>query len=154
MANGLSATVCTSIGKSVLGFTSGTYAIPTVCAIALHTLPLGTSKAFANEWTTTNTNYARITIGVGASNWILASFVAGTGVVFGNAVQVQSAAATSGSAFPINLEAVSFNDSATVGAGNMDWFADVATVSVPTGQTIQFQTNATPSLCDILFTFG
>jgi hypothetical protein len=154
MASGLSATVCTALGKNLLGFSSGTFVTPTVCAIALHTAALGTAKAFASEWPTVNTNYARITIGVGATNWILNAFLAGTGTVFGNAIQVQSAAATAGTAFPLNLSAVSFNDSATVGAGNMDWFADVSTVSVPTGQTIQFQTNAAANLCDILLTFG
>jgi hypothetical protein len=129
-ASGLSSPADTSVLSTILGFTSGTYAGGTIVAISLHTAQLGTAKVTASEWTTTNSGYARIYAGTsgtggGTNNWTLAAFVAGTGVVASNKTQVSFPAAT-GSAYPITLFSVGFWDNLTVGSGNLDWFADLA----------------------------
>jgi hypothetical protein len=135
--SGVSAGVDTSLLKSILGFTSGTFPIPTVCAISLHTAILGTAKVFANEWTQTSTNYVRLSAGVDTANWLIAAFVANTGSVGSNKIQLAMAAA-SGAGFPLNILSVGFNDSLTYGGGNLDWFADVASTQVNAGIIVQF----------------
>jgi hypothetical protein len=137
MASGLSSPADTSTLSSILGFTSGFLAVPTALAISLHTAAIGTAKVLASEWTQTNTNYTRLSIGVGTANWALAAFSAGTGVVATNKVQVAFAAA-SGSAFPLNLVAVGFSDSATYNSGNFLFFSDVTSQAVPSGIICQF----------------
>jgi hypothetical protein len=139
MASGLSSPSDTTVIKSVLGFTSGAFAVPTAMGISLHSSAIGTSNVLASEWANggaANTNYtSRLSIGVGASNWSLAAFVAGTGVVASNAVQVSFGALTGTGG---TLVAVGFNDSLTIGGGNLLFFADVTSQAVATGIVVAF----------------
>lgn len=139
MATGLSAGLDSSVLKTILGFVSGQFTAPTVCAISLHSGPIGTAKVITSEWSNggaANTNYtSRLTVGVGTSNWTVAAFVAGTGCVATNAAQVAFSALTGTGN---NVVSVGFNDSATIGAGNLDWFADVTSTAIAAGIIVQF----------------
>lgn len=138
MATGLSAIYDQGAVKYSLGFaTTNLPAKPTGIWASLHTAAIGTAKVLASEWPTTNTNYARLSFGVDTTNWTVAAFVAGTGVVGTNAVQ-QAFAAASGSAFPLNILAVGLEDLVTIGAGNLLWFADITSQSVASGIIVQF----------------
>jgi hypothetical protein len=139
MATGLSAGLDSSVLKTILGFVSGQFTAPTVCGISLHSAALGTAKVIASEWSNggaANTNYtARLSVGVGTSNWTVAAFAAGTGCIATNSVQVAFTALTGTGN---NVVAVGFNDSLTIGAGTLDWFADVTSTAIAAGIIVQF----------------
>jgi hypothetical protein len=131
MASGLSTGQDTALMTHQLGTTS--YALPTTIAIALSTNSggLGNAKAFASEFTTVNSNYARIYAGtsangVGSSNWTIGAFIASTGVIASNLTQVSFLAA-SGSAGTQTLTSVCFMSSLTYASGNLLFFADLGT---------------------------
>jgi hypothetical protein len=95
---------------------------------------LGSSKSgYTNEWTSTgssvDTAYVRTLAGtgnsgVGATEWTVAAYVNGTGVVATNATQVTFAAVTGS---PVYLASVGLVDSSSYGTGNVWWMADLAT---------------------------
>jgi hypothetical protein len=131
MASGLSSGQDTALITHQLGTTS--YALPTTIAIALCTVAFGNPKVFGNEFTTVNSNYARIpagtggtALGVGAANWSIAAFLAGTGVVATNLTQVSFLAA-SGAVGTQTLATVAFTSSTTYGGGSLLFFADLLT---------------------------
>ena len=108
----------------------------------MHSGLIGQFKTIANEWVNggpLNTNYtSRLSAGIGASNWNVTSFVAGTGCVASNANQL-AFFGTGLTGTGNVVYAIGFNDSATIGGGNLDWFADFpATASVPPGMIVQF----------------
>jgi hypothetical protein len=144
---GLSAGSDQTVLYTVLGFTTGTYGVPAGCFISLHSASLGTAKVAASEWISagaSNSSYTtRLTLGLGAANWTITAFAANTGVVARNTNQVQFSALTGTGN---SIAAVGFWDSATIGAGNLDWFADVTPQAVATGIIVAFFTN------DISFT--
>jgi hypothetical protein len=139
MASGLSSPTDTNVIKTVLGFTGTPFTTPTAMGISLHSAALGTAKVLASEWVNggaLNTNYtSRLSVGVGTSNWSIAAFVAGTGVVASNSQQVSFAALTGTGS---TLVAVGFNDSLTIGGGNLLFFADVTSQAVATGIVVAF----------------
>jgi hypothetical protein len=146
-STGLSAGSDQTVLYTILGFTTGTYGVPAGCSISLHSASLGSAKVAASEWIsggTSNTNYtARLAVGLGASNWTITVFAANVGVVAKNTNQVSFTALTgSGN----SVAAVGFWDNATIGAGNLDWFADVTPQAVATGIIVAFFAN------DISFT--
>src|ERR1700759_2932862 len=131
MAVGLSAIYDQGFVKYSLGFsTTNLPATPTAIGISLHSSAIGTAKVSASEWTNggaANTNYtARLSIGVGTSNWTIAAFVAGTGCIATNSVQVAFSALTGTGN---NVVSVGFNDNLTIGSGALLWFADVTSTA-------------------------
>ena len=143
MATGLSAWSDQSVLYTILGFASGGYGVPAGCYISLHDGAIGNPKVPVSEWVNggaLNTHYtARIaagtTTGLDSANWTITAFAAGTGVIAKNTNQVQFAALTGTGN---NILSVGFWDSATIGSGNMDWFADVASQAVAPGIIVAF----------------
>jgi hypothetical protein len=135
--SGFSSAFDTNVTKNVLGFTSPGTIIPTAIYSALYSTAIGNAKVVNTEWSTSGTAYVRQSFGIGASNWTLSAFVAGTGVVVTNANQVTYSGLTGGS--PINLNSVGFID-ASSGAGTLGliFFADVTTFSVAVGVQVAF----------------
>lgn len=135
--SGFSSGFDTTMTKNALGFTSPGTPNPGSLYAALYSVAIGNAKVVSTEWSTSGTAYARQSFGIGASNWTLNAFVAGTGVVATNANQVSFAALTGGSA--INLDSVGFID-AVSGAGTVGlvFFADVTIFSVAVGIQVAF----------------
>ncbi len=143
MATGLSAIYDQGAVKYSLGFaTTNLPTKPAAIAISLHSSAIGTAKVSASEWTNggaANTNYTtRASVGIDSTNWTVAAFLAGTGVVANNANQVQMFGGAGLTGTGNNIVAVGLQDSATIGAGNLLWFADITSQAVATGIIVQF----------------
>lgn len=140
MAVGLSAIYDQGLVKYSLGFaTTNLPTKPAAIGISLHTTAIGTNKVSTGELPSAGGGYSnyttRLTAGIDSTNWTVAAFVAGTGVVATNAIQL-AFPSVSGTGF--NLLAVGLQDSLTIAAGNLLWFADITTQAVASGIIIQF----------------
>ena len=147
MAAGLSAIYDQGVVKYSLGWTvTNLPATPTNIGVSLHSGAIGTNKVSVTEWTSganANTNYlVRLSMGVGSANWSVAAFVAGTGVVAGNAVQQAFFSPGGLTGTGSNILAVALQDALAVGAGNLLWFADISSQAVATGIIVQFNTGS------------
>jgi len=121
---GLTATSDLSLTKTIVGVTSGAYTTPSNNYLACFSTQFTNgAKAGATEWaTSSNPSYARVAMGATGTGWTIAAYASGVGVVWNNTNTLLVPAVQSNNQ---TLYAIAFCDSATIGAGNIDFFIDM-----------------------------